>query len=120
MKTISKILIKKIHEQLFPEKAFSVANDNFDICLEAIEKIHPELSKLLTAFQATEQQIKFFKTDKEMKIKFPDVWQMQLDQEENQLKTLTNKLKAFGEIKQLKIADFIDHENNKFNDLFKQ
>ncbi len=123
MKTTSTILAKKIHAKLYPEKKVEVEATVFDLYIYDISKIHSACSELLQEFKTSEQQIKFFKTDKEMRIKFPDIWKMQLDKEENELKNITQKLIDFGIKNQLNIAGFIediDNERTNFSDLFKR
>lgn len=123
MKTTSTLLVKKIHSELYPKKEVQGDLNIFDFYIDDISKIHSVCSQLLLEFKASEQQIKFFKTDQEMRIKFPDIWQIQLDQEEIQYKNISQKLIDFGIKNQLDIANFIeaiDKEQNNFNDLFKR
>jgi hypothetical protein len=123
MKTTSTLLAKKIHADLYPDKALKAEANIFDLYINDISIIHPDCSKLLSELKISDQQIKFFKADKEMRIKFPDIWKMQLDQEENKLKNITQKLIDFGIKNQLDIAGYleaIDNERNNFNDLFRR
>ncbi len=123
MKTTSTLLAKKIHAELYPDKVVKVEAIIFDLYIDDIFRIHPVCSKLISELKASEQQVKFFKMDKEMRIKFPDIWKMQLDQEEQKLKNITQNLIDFGIKNQLDIAGYleaIDNERNSFKDLFKR
>ncbi len=122
MKTTSNLLAKKIYEELLPEKNIPLDQNTFKNHLDGISQTHAGCSDLLTQLNAAEQQIKFFKTDKEMRIKFPEVWKMQLDLEENKAKNITQKLIDYGTNNELNIAvllETIDNELNNFTDFFK-
>lgn len=121
MKTTSLLLIEKIHDQLYPEKEIQSKSDDIALLLEDIAIKNPDCADLLSDYQKTEQQIVFFKKDKEMRIKFPDIWKMQLNLEEDKLKEIKQKLIEFGTENELDIAAIfasIDQETNKLTDLF--
>lgn len=123
MKTTSTLLAEKIHTELFSDKTIPVGKDYFENLCKDISELNPECVDLLNEFKSSEEQIRFFKTDKEMRIKFPDVWQMQLEAEEIKYKSLTRQLIDFGTKNKLDIAAFlaaIDAELNNFDELFKR
>ena len=123
MKTTSTLLAEKIHSELYPKKKLKVDANIFDLYIADISKINSDCSELLLELKTSEQQIKFFKKDKEMRIKFPEIWQIQLDQEVINLKNISQKLIDFGIKSQLDITGFleeINNEQNNFNDLFKR
>jgi len=122
MKTRSLLLAKKIHDQLYPEKEIQSKSDDFELLIENISLKNSDCTNLLLDFHKIEQQIAFFKKDKEMLIKFPDIWKIQLNLEENKLREIKQILIEFGTEIKLDIAAFfdsIDQETNKLTDLFK-
>ncbi|MBU1012284.1 MAG: hypothetical protein KKG99_04710 [Bacteroidetes bacterium] len=122
MKTTSLLLAEKIHDQLYPENEIKYKSNDFALILDNISLKNPDISKFLRNYQSTEQQISFFKKDKEMLIKFPDIWKIQLNLEENKLKEIKQRLIEFGTENKLEMAaifNSIDKETNKLTDLFK-
>lgn len=122
MKTTSLLLARKIHDQLYPENEIQSKSDDFEVLLRNISLKNPDFTNLLSNYQSIEQQISFFRKDKEMLIKFPDIWKFQLNLEENKLKEIKQRLIAFGTENKLDmptIFDSIDQETNKLTDLFK-
>jgi len=92
------------------------------VLLRNIGHKNPDCTNLLSDYQSIEQQIAFFRKDKEMLIKFPDIWKFQLNLEENKLKEIKQRLIAFGTENKLEVAaifDSIDQETNKLTDQFK-
>ena len=121
MKTSSLLLAEKIHDQLYSEKEIQSKSDDFTLLLKNIAHKNPYCSMLLLEYQRIEQQIVFFKKDKEMLIKFPDICKIQLNLEENKLKEIKHKLIENGTENKLDIAaifDSIDQDTNKLSDIF--
>ena len=121
MKTISTKLAQWVCDQIDPNNEKTKGEDLFISLTERIATKFPEPSRLITDYKNSEQQLRFFKLDKEMCIKFPDIWKMQMDQEEIKLENIMQELiKADAENK-LKIAEFFDtlaKEKPNLTDLF--
>lgn len=77
--------------------------------------------ELIQSLEKSQDLILFFKKDKEMRIKYPDIWKMQLNNEEKNYHTLRSHLIEYGIRNQIDIeAIFKNNEDSKqqLEDLF--
>ena len=75
--------------------------------IKEISKKDISLANLFTQIVKVVESIKFFKTDKEMRIKFPDIYKMQLDTQRQELASLYQQLAKFGKIYNIDIQSII-------------
>ena len=117
MKVKSLFLAKNICNLLYPTLKVVKTIDPFTFYTENISLKIPACSTLLTEFNASENNIKFFKNDKEMCIKYPEIWQMQIQNEENNLKEIEQKLITLGQENQINLAKVLDSFTNDVQNL---
>jgi hypothetical protein len=122
MKAISTKLAQWVYLQIDPnQKKIQQVEDLFNFLTERIALKFPESAKLISDYKNSEQQLRFFKLDKEMCIKFPDIWKMQMDLEETNLENIKHHLIKNDADNHLKISEFfatIEKENSNLSDLF--
>lgn len=113
MKKYGTALAKYIYQQVCNVNLPKTGGDDFKFYIHEIGKLHPECAEILVNLNTTEDRIKFFKTDMEMKIKFPDLWQLQLNQEEQKLKSFSRNLIKYGNDNHLKIEKYYNEIVNE-------
>lgn len=69
-------------------------------------------NELIQAIQTSSETITFFKKDKEMCIKYPDIWKMQMDNEEKNYESLRHHLIEYGSRNQIDIESIFKAEED--------
>ncbi len=121
MKTISTKLAQWAYQQIEAKQDKIDTKDLFTYYTEKLAVDFPEQAQLIIDYKNSEQQLRFFKMDKEMCIKFPDIWKMQMDQEEVKLENIKQNLIKSDSENQLNISGFFDmlaKEKPNLADLF--
>ncbi len=80
-----------------------------------------EAGILLSEFFNSGKYLNLLKKDKEMRIKYPEIWQMQIDQLESSIKLTRKNLIKLGEEQGIGINDFFASEDKcltNLNNLF--
>ncbi|MCP4551266.1 MAG: hypothetical protein GY834_04325 [Bacteroidetes bacterium] len=76
-----------------------------------------EAGIFLSEFFNSEKYLNLLKKDKEMRIKYPEIWQMQIDQLESSIKLTRENLIKLGEEQGIEIKDFFASEDKCLTDL---
>ena len=89
--------------------------------LANLRAVDRKVNELIQSLEKSQDLILFFKKDKEMRIKYPDIWKMQLDNEEKNYSSIRCHLIEYGIRNQIDIETiFKTDEDSKqqLEDLF--
>lgn len=84
--------------------------------------IDEKADELILALEKSQDSISFFKKDKEMRIKYPDIWKMQLNIEEKNYDAQRSHLIEYGVRNQVDIETIFkanEDSRQQLEDLFK-
>lgn len=84
--------------------------------LELLLKEKPEIRILIDDFESAIQALSYIDNEKEMRIKFPDIWKMQHSQCKDSVEVLKNQLIDSGKQNGVDIKSiFKEHENKRLS-----
>ncbi|MBC34954.1 MAG: hypothetical protein CL663_02770 [Bacteroidetes bacterium] len=80
-------------------------------------QMDPKATELINNLEAVVNSILFFKKDKEMKIKYPDIYKMQVEGEEKKFDAIKNSLIELGSRNNIDIEAIFDKQRDAAQEL---
>ncbi len=93
-----------------------IDEENLQILIKSLNTIDPLIEELISEYEIDIQSLSYMEKEMEMRIKFPEIWKIQIQEAKNSLASTKSQLIELGRKHKLDIAQiFKIHEDKKLS-----